>query len=160
MKTPKTTPTETIHADWWEPGETVTIKTYLSGWDKMQLQAHLKRASAAAEQADLDEGLASYEMALRYMEFGVVAISLTFADGSPVQVDFEDYKRLSDRDVNYICSTLKDRIDRWAKSTPAGTEEDRRQERFPAEQTLPARVAGEAQARRPAPRGSRDAAAV
>jgi hypothetical protein len=148
VKTPKTTPTETITRDTWE-GETATIKTYLSGWDKMLLQATLKKKRADAEEQSLDASLVSYEMALCLMQFAIVGTTLTFDDGTPVQCTVDDFKRLDEDDVAFICQAIDANLDLWTRDEPTDAEAARNA-RFPAGQALSARAGGKAQGRRAA----------
>lgn len=151
-KAPRSTPTDTIHAEWWDAGEEVTIKTYLSGYDRFQFRAFMRKARADAEEHGADKELLDYEIALALMTFGIVSTTLTFNDGSPVNPTLDDYKRLDERDVEYVVTAISERLDLWTRAPAPATKEEADAARFRPGPALSEGPAGKAHRRRNAAR--------
>lgn len=154
MKTPRTSPTDTIHADWWPLGEDCLIKTYLSGWDRYTLRAQIRamRVEAEARPGGLDLQLLNYETVLFIMERAVVSTTLTFADGSPVHPITEDFQRLDEPDVEFIGAQINERLALWQGEPPPATQEEADEATFSGRPPHDEGDSGEALTRGNAPR--------
>jgi hypothetical protein len=147
VKTPKGTPSETVHAPWWPEGEDAEVKTFLSGWDTLLLGDSLEQVRTEATEEGHSARAITYLSALTYLTQTVVRTTRRHRDGSLVRVSVDDFKQLSMEDVNFLVDEAGTRVGLWnrASNNGAATEEERRRERFPASEALPDGAGREAQ---------------
>ena len=105
---PQTVPEKPIHADWWEPTETVTIKTYAGSYDQDRINA-----ASVLRHPDNTTEFRPQERNLTKLELAIVSWTFTYDDGTEIPVNPTTLALLDERDRNYILAQFDEALASW-----------------------------------------------
>jgi hypothetical protein len=145
-------PQETVRADWWEPGETVTLKTRPAGYDLHYIDSAARQftqrgADIGSDKVDIT--LAYHETALATLECAVLSWTFTYEDGKPIPAIRTTFKQLDKQDMDYLLAEV-DRL--WEEYIPklAASEAEQRKANFRGSEADTGSVEGATESEGPA----------
>ena len=98
-------------AEWWEPGETVTVKRFSFG-DRQYLMAAAMGDSARVKKGDaagdVSVSVRIEHMNLAILKRGIARWTLKLADGSTAPLTAEVIASLREQDANFILKEISD----------------------------------------------------
>lgn len=93
-------------AEWWDPGETVTVKRFSFG-DRQALMAAAMGDSARLQKGDVSVRVDVGQMNLAILERGIARWTLKRADGSVAPLNKESIASLTEKDAEFILGEIQ-----------------------------------------------------
>lgn len=98
--------TKTIHAEWWEEGESVTLQELTWGAQKAilsEIMGDTKITPGMSPELDINAATRMQEMQMVEM---VAGWTFTNGSGEPVPVDLEHLRQLAPKDAEFILAEM------------------------------------------------------
>lgn len=95
-----------VRADWWDPGETVTVKRFSFG-DRQYLMGATMGDSARVQKGDVSVTVSVERMNLAVLERGIARWTLKKADGSVAPLTPEVIASMTEQDADFILSEIQ-----------------------------------------------------